>query len=441
MDRQESDCRDLAEQLGYTVVKVIVDNDTSAYKGKRRGYEELLKDLRGGVGDAVIAWHSDRLHRQPKELEAFIEIIEQRAAIVHFVRSGPVDLATPSGRMHARIAGAVDRHESEHKAERISAQRKQHASMGRWNGGPRPFGYMADGVTLNPIEAAVIRRAFDMLLLGGSIRSVIRMLNDAGTRTTRTQSLWQHTTARAMILRERNAGISVHVKDREAGTGLWPAIVTVDEFNTVRDMLKDPKRAVAPGAAPRWLGSLLYRCGVCDDTLTVGTTGSPPYPTYRCRSVSRGGAHHVSRGAKNLDPWVEYRLLRRLELPEYAERFVVAEPTVDVSRLRRRHMELEAQRSSQYGRWKKNLITDAEYDNFLLDNNVDVQQVELEIASATVKSPVGELLRSGDPVGAWLGYDLDQKRAVLREVMIVTVLRTNRRGGRFDPAYIDIEWL
>ena len=69
VERQEADCRALAEQLGWTIVAVHTDNDLSAYSGKPRpGYAALLADLRAGTADAVVVWHTDRLHRRPVEL-------------------------------------------------------------------------------------------------------------------------------------------------------------------------------------------------------------------------------------------------------------------------------------------------------------------------------------------------------------------------------------
>src|SRR4051794_21562049 len=71
VERQQRDCRTLAEHLGWEVEKVYVDNDISAYSGKARPqYQAMLADIGAGVVTGVIAWHPDRLHRAPTELEA-----------------------------------------------------------------------------------------------------------------------------------------------------------------------------------------------------------------------------------------------------------------------------------------------------------------------------------------------------------------------------------
>lgn len=70
VNRQLEDCRRLAGDLGWPVGEEYVDNDVSAFSGKRRpGYEQMLADIADGSRDAVIVYHADRLTRRPIELE------------------------------------------------------------------------------------------------------------------------------------------------------------------------------------------------------------------------------------------------------------------------------------------------------------------------------------------------------------------------------------
>src|SRR5690606_15382009 len=78
--RQREDCEALAAQLGLTVVQVYTDNDLSAYSGKPRpDYARMLDAIRHGRYGTVLAWHTDRLHRSPTELEEYIDVCEPRA--------------------------------------------------------------------------------------------------------------------------------------------------------------------------------------------------------------------------------------------------------------------------------------------------------------------------------------------------------------------------
>jgi site-specific DNA recombinase len=147
--RQEADCRERAAAIGWWVVELYVDNDLSACSGKpRSAYRRLLADLEAGPADAVVAWHTDRLHRSPRELEEFIDICERRSVAVETVKSGPVDLGTPAGRAVARTLGAWARYKSEHKAERHQRKAVELAQAGKISGGgTRRYGYEDDRLT------------------------------------------------------------------------------------------------------------------------------------------------------------------------------------------------------------------------------------------------------------------------------------------------------
>lgn len=78
----------------------------------------------------MAVWHVDRLTRSPRELEDVIDLADRHGVELATV-SGEIDLATPTGRMVARMLGAAARHEAEHKAERQKRQRRQAAEAGR----------------------------------------------------------------------------------------------------------------------------------------------------------------------------------------------------------------------------------------------------------------------------------------------------------------------
>ena len=100
VQRQEKECRALAERLGWTVTEVYCDDDISAFSGKPSSR------LRADAGrhrvrriTAVIAWHPDRLHRRSAELERYISVCERHGVANQTVTAGMWDLSTPSGRM------------------------------------------------------------------------------------------------------------------------------------------------------------------------------------------------------------------------------------------------------------------------------------------------------------------------------------------------------
>lgn len=110
VERQRVDCEATCAARSWEVAEYFEDNDRSAYTGKRRpAYERMLAAVEDRRLDAVVTWHNDRLHRSPRELEAFIDLVERSGERVAVVSGGDYDLTTPEGRFTARIVGAVAR--------------------------------------------------------------------------------------------------------------------------------------------------------------------------------------------------------------------------------------------------------------------------------------------------------------------------------------------
>ena len=166
--RQVEDCRRLAAELGWEVADEYVDNDVSAYSGKRRpAYERLLADLEAGDLDAVVAYHVDRLTRRPVELERFVEVVTGAGVgHVRFVAGGELDPGNGDGLLVLRMLAAVASNESASKSRRVRRKLDQVAAEGRPHGGKRPFGFEADKITHRPEEAEVIRQLADRYLAG-----------------------------------------------------------------------------------------------------------------------------------------------------------------------------------------------------------------------------------------------------------------------------------
>jgi site-specific DNA recombinase len=229
VERQERDARKLAERKGWEVADVYVDNDLSAYTGKRRPeFERLLADVKAKRIRAVVAYHPDRLYRHPRDLEAFVETIEAAGAKVATVAAGEFDLATASGRMVARMLGAAARGESERASERIRRQRLSQVEAGRrQGGGRRPFGYTAD-MKVDRAEAVLIREAVEQLLAGASLYRVAQDWNERGV-TTPGGHRWRGANLRRMVVRPLLAGLRVHGPTGTVTSGSWTPIVTEDE--------------------------------------------------------------------------------------------------------------------------------------------------------------------------------------------------------------------
>lgn len=457
VDRQREDCEALAERNGWKVVETYVDNDVSAYSGKpRKDYRRMLTDLAEGKATVVIAWHTDRLHRSPKELEEYIDISERRGVNTHTVQGGVIDLSTSSGRMVARMLGAVARHESEHKAERVARARLQSATAGKWGGGIRAFGWgVPTGETTKRVnkktgeeeEAPVLdmnkaipeekQAAVEMaeaLLAGASLRSRTKLLNDKGILTTQGNP-WTTQTARDMLLRPRNAGISVY-RGKEIGKGPWEELMPEPIYRAVVALLKDPARRTAPeDSSVVWLGSLLYQCGApecpCDGDMVCSASGGKKHPTYRCR------LGHANRRADVLDLYVEDVIIERLSRSD-AHTLLLPRSDIDVPALQAEQVTLQNRLTDLSAMFAAGTIDGAQLEAGSALARGRLEGIQEQLASAATRDPLAAVVGAQDPRAAWKGLDLDRKRALLRALVTVTV--PPARPGRMpDGSYTDLE--
>ncbi len=272
VENQRGECIALAESEGLPVAGVLEDNDRSAYKGKRPAYQQLLAYLDAGAA-GVICWHNDRLHRSPKELESFIDVVERTGAGVMMVQGGTYDLTTPTGRLGARIVGATARYESEHKAERARLRHNAAAAAGRPAGGQRPFGYyvmpMINGRsrdtfewTVNEFEAGLIREAARRVLEdGASVRSIVTDWNGKGIPTVK-GGPWKVQGVKRVLTSARIAGLRTH--NGKETPAAWGPIVDLATLEELRAVLNDPNRTTYAGPnARRYLLVGLVYCGTC----------------------------------------------------------------------------------------------------------------------------------------------------------------------------------
>ncbi|MGH9073315.1 MAG: recombinase family protein [Acidimicrobiales bacterium] len=331
--RQERDARALCARRGWEVATVYVDDDVSAWSGKRRpAYEDMLDALRGGGGaNAVVAYDLDRLHRSPKELEHFFEVCDRAGVTRMATCAGDVDLATSDGRLVARIMGAVARKSSDDTSRRLKRKAEELAELGKPNGGRRPFGYEADLVTVNLDEAGILRSLAARVLAGEATTSLARELNAQGVPCCQGGKHWGPSTLRAILVNPRHAGLRVH-RDVVVGEAAWPAILDRPTHERLVAHFGDPARRRA-NPPRRSLLTGLVRCGLCGCTLTRDTIG----PRLRSRTVlrchnieDRAKCGHVTIMAGPVEELLVEAVLQRADGPELA-RALAGRPTPDDS--------------------------------------------------------------------------------------------------------------
>ncbi len=437
VERQREDCLDLARRNGWRIVGTFVDNDISAYSGKPRPqYAALMAAVDAGEIDVVVAWDPDRLHRSPAELETFITTVERARVEVVVVKGGEVDLSTANGRMVARMLGVIARHESEHKSERVRRALQQNAAAGRSHG-RRAYGWTRergpDGTVREevvPAEAAVIRRIADALLSGESLRSVTAALNEDKVPSPMGRP-WQPGMARAVVLRERNAGLRVH-RGAVVTDGGWPAILERGRWEQLRAVLSDPTRKTGVGTSAKYLLSGIASCAVCGAALRISR--SHKVPGYRC-----SGHGCVIRRKDDLDDLVTGVVVERLARPDAAALFTTAD-TPDRRAALAEAEELRGRLDHAADDYADGRIDGRQMERITARLRPQLAEAEKRLRTVDSAPLLDGLVGTPAVRDLWDRLALSRRRAVVALLLDIRVHRTRQGARTFDPAAVELSW-
>ncbi|MFE7630274.1 recombinase family protein [Kocuria sp. NPDC057446] len=440
--RQLADCRTEAERRGWAVAQEYVDDDISAYSGKKRPeYERMLADITNGRRDGVIVWHMDRLHRRPVELERFVDTCTSAGVRDVVTLSGDVDLVNRDGLLMARLLAAVAANESDSKRRRGARKSLEIAQSGApMMGGPRPFGFLDDRVTHHPAEAPVIRELGRRALAGETLTSLATWMHDEGISTSQGKE-WRTNTLRTLLTNPRMWGMRVH-QGQVIGTAQWAPIITEDEGERLRRKLLDPARRTNRSAR-RYALSGMLECGKCGNRLHSHPRG--PYRRYAClKGPDSRGCGGIFIYAERLEEFIVEAVLYRLDSPELHRAI-----TDDVSTPEEVHTLTEAidkdtaKEAELMDMWLNDQLTRTQFQS--AQARLQRRQEENRKAYSRLTHPADavDYIGHGNELRQkWHTLNLSQQvaiiKAVLHKVTILPATTPGRHG--LDPNRVVPEW-
>ncbi|MBO0744736.1 MAG: recombinase family protein [Candidatus Dormibacteraeota bacterium] len=439
--RQEKACREMCERLGLRLgSRPYTDDDRSAFSGKpRKQYRALMEAVEMGDVDAIVGWHPDRLHRSPAELEAFIDLLERTGTTVVTVQEGEYDLSTSGGRMKARVVGAVARHESEVKSERLKLKmrelrerRRAMGGLGHRNFGYEPYVKGSHRFVVRPEEADIIRELAEMYLAGSSFRELVRELTRRGVPTVEGRP-WDPNTVRQILVSPHIAGLRRF--EGQLIPGVHPAVIDVETHHRlVQRVEQERKRRPRQRAVRRFVLTGVVTCGNCGKPLvgrTFTTKTGKAAPSYFCDS-SQGGCGKVSVLAEPVEELVARFVMEAVDDPSFASRVAEAEgPRTDLDTVRR---DLEERAAELAQMWADGELDRAAWK--AARDRLSERLSGLEQQEEALPSPGPlERWRERSLAEAWPTLGLDQRRAIIGALIERVPIMPVGKGGarRFNP--------
>jgi site-specific DNA recombinase len=457
--RQEEDGRRLAERLGWTIARVIPEDDTSAFKRRkiklpdgttalrtvRPGFRAALEGLASGEFDGLIADDLDRVARDPRDLEDLIDVVESRRPRI------PVESVTGSLRLNndadvtmARVMVAVANKSSRDTARRVARKHEELAAEGKPGGGGfRGYGY-TETYDIVEDEAKTLREIGDRILgdwdgwtaeqktaidpeVGESLNSIATDLERRKVPSA-TGVPWSGRSVGSVVSKAAVAGLRAH-KGEVVGTAAWKAIIPSERWERICERL-----AMRAGdtdlTLKRWLNGVL-RCSQCGHMLS-GSHGNGG-PRYWCDRKG-GGCGKIAVKASFVEGEVERQVLTLLGKPRILEQLRSVADTEVSDEARAELAADEAQLKELAGAYARREVTFVEYKEA---RDVIAQRIKESRALLVSRAPrVLRKLLAGDVVEGWKDLaPVDRREVVLALVSGYDVLPHDRSyGNKFNPA-------
>lgn len=273
IEGQISAAQRYAEAKGYTIIKEYCDRAKTGTNDNREEFQKMLADTAKKQFTVIIVWKVDRFGRNREEIMFNKYRAKKNGVRVEYVAenigNGP--------------EGVILESLFEGMAEYFSIQLSQNVKRGLYESAKKhltlngcvPFGYMTGPdktYHINPDEAPVVKKIFEMYANGQTESAISRFLNEKGYRT-RHGNPFGKSSLNSLLRNEKYIGTYIY-KDLIRDEDAMPAIIDKETFAKVQRMLKRNKRM--PSHSWNYSDYLLtgkIYCGDCGATM-VGKAGT-----------------------------------------------------------------------------------------------------------------------------------------------------------------------
>lgn len=308
IEAQNAKCEEYAKKHDIKIVKYYSDEGFTASTKieKREEFNKLIRDSKKGLFDVVLCHKVDRFARDSVDFLVTERELNKVGVKVIVVATPFEDDAT--GILMKQIMVAQAEFFSRNLSDEVRTKSMAHAQKGKNMGGKANYGYMYDEnrqYQINPPEAYIVRRMYEMYLEGKGFKAISNILNEEGHRN-REGKLFSKNLVGSILRNEKYKGCYVYgkevsdfktkkrVKNKEPIIleDKIPAIVSKEIWDRVAEL-----RAKKDGSFARWGEKKIHdfiltgylKCKTCGGRMR-GSSHSKEHCYYRCSTRTEKGA-------------------------------------------------------------------------------------------------------------------------------------------------------
>lgn len=185
IEDQVSEAERYCSERGYEIVKVYPDYAISGRSDDRPQFLQMIEDARQGAFDTVLVWKMDRFARNMQDQYYYEKLINDAGVRLESVKehiSGNSIEASMSKGMLAIFAQIRSQQSAEDTMRGMLGKARKCQYLG-----VTQFGYSHDGdtITLDPVQAPIVREIHTRYLSGDPQKSIVEWLNSIDVRGNR----------------------------------------------------------------------------------------------------------------------------------------------------------------------------------------------------------------------------------------------------------------
>lgn len=276
IDEQKDKLKSYCVIKDWNIYEIYTDGGFSGSNTERPALEKLIKDAKSRKFDTVLVYKLDRLSRSQKDTLYLIEDVFLKHDISFFSLQENFDTSSPFGKAMIGLLSVFAQLEREQIKERMQLGKVGRAKSGKamaWI--TPPFGYdynSTDGtLTLNPVQAPIVKIIFDEYISGVPIKKIADRLNEKGHIGKNTT--WKPNSLRHLLKNSTYAGFTTFKGEEYEATS--KAIIDRKTFQLAQmEVIKRRKETEkrTNNSRPyqsKYMLSGRLKCGHCGGRITL----------------------------------------------------------------------------------------------------------------------------------------------------------------------------
>lgn len=282
-------CHEFAEAEDILIVEEYIDRAISGTTDHRPQFQRMINDSKQLDIDYIIVYKLDRFARNRYDSAIYKARLKQNGIRLLSAMEKITD--SPEGIIMEGLLEAMNEYYSAELSQKIRRGMRENVIKGKSTGGNIALGYRIGPdkrFEIDPKQAAVVQKIFEMYSRGGTYADIINELNAIGYKTSRGNAFNKNSISR-ILSNERYIGKYTINGVEEVSE--CPRIIDDALFNKVKERLTESQKKRRHRNNHTYMLSGVLHCGECGERMT-GTGGTSKtgkhYYYYHCHNKHFG---------------------------------------------------------------------------------------------------------------------------------------------------------